>query len=320
MSKKLLDMQNGAAVASLGQRYLDDAQSALPRVHHPEDSEGLHDFRVSLRRLRSCLRSYRPELKGCFDKKLYRQLGDLARRTNLARDTEVTLAWLEQEMNSLSGSQKEGAQWWRDQLTLQWQTAYSALEGHLDEEFKALAKGMKGWFKAIKRCRERDSGFAQSTADKLEQLVDDLTLLLTVIHNLGDMATVHEARIIGKRLRYLLSPVAKSCKECRTLINDLREFQELLGGLSDCDVRARALQAAAEQAAAVWAGENMQAFALSGTKVGTCPQLNGLMTIARRNHQQAEALFRRFEHEYLRDNAATLAVLIEACIQALRKG
>ena len=43
--------------------YLDDASAAATRLDDPEDEEALHDFRVALRRLRSTLRAYRPQLR-----------------------------------------------------------------------------------------------------------------------------------------------------------------------------------------------------------------------------------------------------------------
>ncbi|RLA10791.1 MAG: hypothetical protein DRQ60_10765, partial [Gammaproteobacteria bacterium] len=57
--------------------------------------DGLHQFRVALRRLRTLLRAYRPQ----FDPgmKIRGQLSTLASSTNQARDLEVLVGWIESE-------------------------------------------------------------------------------------------------------------------------------------------------------------------------------------------------------------------------------
>ena len=74
--------------------HLDAAMAARIRVKGSTDPEALHDYRVALRRLRSCLRSYRKELRATVTRKSRRQLRRLARGTNRSRDLEVHLEWL----------------------------------------------------------------------------------------------------------------------------------------------------------------------------------------------------------------------------------
>src|SRR5207245_9246969 len=58
-----------AAAALVGLTLLDEARAACGRLDAPDDSEALHDFRVALRRLRTLLRSFRPELGRAVAKK-----------------------------------------------------------------------------------------------------------------------------------------------------------------------------------------------------------------------------------------------------------
>ena len=64
--------------------FLDDALAAAERLGNPHDNEALHDFRVALRRLRSCIRDYRPYLKNNIPKKVRKELRSLASSTNAA--------------------------------------------------------------------------------------------------------------------------------------------------------------------------------------------------------------------------------------------
>ena len=71
--------EEGARLIALS--YLDKATEALHRLKEAEDKEALHDFRVALRRLRSCLRAYRGLLQDSVPKKLAKRLRRLARAT-----------------------------------------------------------------------------------------------------------------------------------------------------------------------------------------------------------------------------------------------
>ena len=87
-----------------------EAARALERMEDPEDKEGLHDFRVSLRRLRSMMRAYRAQLKGSGAKRLRARVKTLASSTNLARDAEVAIEWLMGERDRLAEAERAGAQ------------------------------------------------------------------------------------------------------------------------------------------------------------------------------------------------------------------
>jgi CHAD domain-containing protein len=82
--------EEGARLLALA--FLDQAAEARPRLSDPADAEGLHDFRVGLRRLRSCLKAYAAWLD--VPKKLARRLKRLAGATGPGRDTEVQIEWL----------------------------------------------------------------------------------------------------------------------------------------------------------------------------------------------------------------------------------
>jgi len=79
---------------------LDAATAARERLPDTGDAEALHDFRVAMRRLRSTLRAYQPQLEAVVPAKLRRRLRDLARATGEARDVEVQISWLERQRTS----------------------------------------------------------------------------------------------------------------------------------------------------------------------------------------------------------------------------
>src|SRR5918998_1337794 len=89
----LLDRFADEATRLLALTYLDEIALAERRLADPQDAEALHDFRVALRRLRSCIRAYRNELKGSVSKRMRRSLRELMLVTNEGRDAEVHLEW-----------------------------------------------------------------------------------------------------------------------------------------------------------------------------------------------------------------------------------
>src|SRR5262245_39952375 len=94
LTPELLAMPAPHAVRAVALARLDELRSSYDRFVDG-DEEGLHDLRVALRRLRSWLRAFRPEVNDTLRKKTRRGLRDLADATNAARDAEVGLKWIE---------------------------------------------------------------------------------------------------------------------------------------------------------------------------------------------------------------------------------
>src|SRR5947208_1480322 len=93
------------------------AGAARERLTYSDDAEALHDFRVAMRRLRSTLRAYQPQLDAVVPPKLRRRLRDLARATGEARDVEVQIASLEHRRDELPPARRAGVPWLLARLT-----------------------------------------------------------------------------------------------------------------------------------------------------------------------------------------------------------
>ena len=90
----LVDLPAGEGARRIALLHLETARAARCQVATSGNPEALHDYRVALRRLRSCLRSFRRELRSTVTRKSRRRLDRLARATNQSRDLEVHLEWL----------------------------------------------------------------------------------------------------------------------------------------------------------------------------------------------------------------------------------
>src|SRR5690606_6756956 len=112
-------------------RYLEQAAAACERLGDARDAEALHDLRVAVRRLRSCIRAYEPLLAESVTKKQRRRLAKITRRTGPGRDAEVLLGWLAER----AGPDEPPAAVLRERLEAQRDEAYAELRDELARRF-----------------------------------------------------------------------------------------------------------------------------------------------------------------------------------------
>lgn len=229
----LLLQRAPAAVCSLLLALLDTAVQCADRLTDADDSEALHDFRVVLRRLNANQRAYRAVLSI----KLGKGMRRLARTTNAARDREVQLDWLRlqrkesaahagADLVALIGKLEHAHELERDCAYPQWQAAFA----ELTEKWRRRLDG-------VPPDEAAPGSFAALAGTQLQALGDKLKQGLAGIEAHGDDAAVHATRITGKRLRYLLEPLAGAVPGVPPLIKRLKALQDLLGELHDCQVR-----------------------------------------------------------------------------------
>lgn len=267
--------------------YLDQIDAAQRRLGDAADSEALHDFRVGLRRLRSCVRAYRRPLKGSVTEKMRERLRQLTQATNTGRDTEVQLAWLQGQMEHMAAEDTQGFFWFTGRL-----------EGRKLESLDPATAEVGGqYLKAAARMRRRlgilrievrsdparrAPTFAEVSGELIGQQVVRVREDLGRVGDGSDVEGAHRARISVKRLRYLLEPVARSNRRARALIPRLKLAQDLLGEHHDMHVMSNSIAAARA--------------ALAGSTGEVAPKLvPGLATIERLAAEQAGAAFDQFQ-------------------------
>ena len=226
--------------------YVAEAREAAARLLAGGDSESLHDLRVALRRLRSVMRFFDHELRESVKKKVKRRLRTVARATGEGRDAEVQLAWIEAQLSRDDWTERAGARWWATSLRASKERAYETLEQELVPE---LEKMLPALALSLSHFREERSlsestprpRFGQQVASHLAKETAELAAALSAVKGLGDEAIAHQARIHGKRIRYLVEPFKNELEEAREAARILKGLQEKLGELNDLAVRTVAL-------------------------------------------------------------------------------
>ncbi|HWL81796.1 MAG TPA: CHAD domain-containing protein [Roseomonas sp.] len=254
------------AIAHLTDVLLTHAPAARP----DRGPEAVHQLRVAARRLRSCLRLFRPVLDGPALRALDASLRDFARALGEAREWDVFLGEMGAELAAALGPDRRWARLLRAAEARRL-AAYTQLRTMLDgPAFRKLV------WQAVRAAALRDWG-APEGADAPPPLRDLAAGLLSKRHRkllkegrhietLSDEA-LHELRLKAKRLRYaaeLFAPLWPG-KPARRFLKRIAALQQALGVANDT-VTARALVASLGQAAPAWAIGLAEGWALAAVR------------------------------------------------------
>jgi CHAD domain-containing protein len=316
-----LSPEEGARLLALS--YLDQAAAARQRLDDPADTEALHDFRVGLRRLRSCLRSYRRYLERSIPGKLAKRLRNLASSTNPGRDAEVQVEWLRGRARHLSSQHRAGLAWLLARLEERMRDAYEDLGDRIPEEFPELEEKLRQRLSVYHAevhlgALHHRVTFGEATAEILRGLAAELAGHLAKVEDAEDEEEAHEARISAKRLRYLIEPLTGEVPAAAALVKRFKALQDLLGELHDAHVLETELAEAIEEAAAERA-RRLLAITLAAAPDEALLRAErrrsreaGLLTVARLNRARRDRLFQTLEADWLEGRAAAFLEEVEA--------
>ncbi len=306
--------------------FVREAQAACQRLAKDgseagNDAEALHDLRVALRRLRSAMRAYHLVLDEAVPKKRRKNLRALVQSTNEARDAEVQLSWIDENQEALSEMERLGADAWRRGLERTKHHAYRQIiedkVPRLRTLLVQLARDLSEYDVHCVVFASDAETFGEVASDTLALLLRDLEKALARVRSHEDESQAHEARIVGKRLRYVLEPLREASPEASDALRELKKLQDVLGALQDLAVRTHALSKAVEDAALARArtevGLVVNDERRQAGQVDTEPGLLALLRLAQNEK-------RRVLDEVIADWAtgAQFATLAEALSRAVR--
>lgn len=280
----LLDRSAEESSRLLALYYLDQIDRAHRKLQHAEDAEALHDFRVGLRRLRSCFRAYRAELKGSVTGKIRDQLRALTQATNAGRDAEVQLAWLGKQAERLAQKDIPGFFWLVGRLEDRKQETHDQATANVARKYQKVSGKLRRALGVLRIELQTGQGeppatFREVTGALTRRHATRLREDVSAIRDSSDADQVHRTRISLKRLRYLLEPIARRHRRAGALVRLFREAQDLLGEHHDMHVLAATI------------GSLRRGISGSGFS-GLEP---GLATLARLADEDAEAAYERFQ-------------------------
>ena len=236
--RPLLAMPVPQAAAIIASVQLDKAHEAYLRLSKNPHPDALHDFRVGMRQLRSTFNAY-PAAFPSLSKKLRKRMRLLARDTNKARDADVQLNWLQRNERQMRGETRLGYRWLVRQLELRAAEAHRVLRVDVLDDFLSLeqqARAVLAHNETLDSVEIDATSLGQLCGEHLEELATELTYHLRHIETREDEDQLHAARLCGKRIRYLLSPLRAELKASDSVIRRLQRLQDLLGDYHDVQV------------------------------------------------------------------------------------
>jgi CHAD domain-containing protein len=307
---ELLDQSASVGARAVVLAMLAEAVDAAVRAGDASDDEALHDFRVALRRLRSTLRAWRPTLGSSLRDRDLRRVRDAARATNAARDAEVLGGWVSEAQEHLAEPHRPAADWVAARLERRRRHLLGrGVAGSVAEFLRRAPKLARRL--AAEDPASASKPFGLSLAALLRTQAEALTGALARASSPPDAARAHQARIEGKRLRYLLEPLHETLGlEARAAVKALKRMQDALGALNDARVAGEELARTRVEAAA----ERVRGSADVGP--GLRP---GLLALERMAHERAGNLLAEVERNYLADGGASVLGPALAVAEALEE-
>ncbi|HEV8579880.1 MAG TPA: CHAD domain-containing protein [Thermoanaerobaculia bacterium] len=318
--------EEGARLLALS--LLDQTATARLRLADPEDAEALHDFRVGLRRLRSCLRAYRECLADAIPKKLARRLRRLARSTGPGRDAEVQIEWLRGRKPHLSSYHRAGLAWLLDRLEERMRDAYAKLTAEVDRDFVEIESELRARLSVYRTEVHLDAAqppatFGDTTTAILRRQVAELEDHLARIADAADEREAHRARISAKRVRYLLEPFAGEVDGAAAVVKRFKAVQDLFGDLHDAHMLELEIADALEDAAAGRARRLLE-ISLDHAPDDKLlraerrrPHESGLIALARFNRTRRDRLFEALAADWLGGKAGEFLREVEGLGEAM---
>jgi CHAD domain-containing protein/CYTH domain-containing protein len=277
---------------------LDDAQKAADKLTglakelrdgDTAGDESLHDFRVSIRRLRSWVRAFKPWLRDDLRRKQRRRFSRIADATRTARDASAHLEWLRKERSALGARRRVGRTWLSERLEGQRRDGIDAALTAATDLGPAIPKLTRRLDSYCAPVLESDdtARFGAVVGKSLLKESKELRRRLAAIHSFTDVKQLHRARIAAKNFRYVAEPVSDLIRGGGAMIETLKRLQDVLGDVHDIHVFAHALVPATENP--------------GGSRAR---RVSGLLGIARLLHERGMDAYARLESDWLSDAGA----------------
>lgn len=214
------------------------ALGAAPERQDPPGPDALHDFRVALRRLRTWLRAFYPQLDDTVGRGTLRRLRRLSRRTGQARDLEVQLGWLGQPTVRLGPLAARAAGALAERLSTESADALAVAFDLIAEELPPagdkLDRQLRQYEVKVRLDAAReDPSMALVTGRLLRIGASEVRATLGDASSPDHAAEAHCARLAVKHLRYLLESLGENPRGAAGAAARLATLQDALGRLHD---------------------------------------------------------------------------------------
>jgi CHAD domain-containing protein len=238
---------SNVSLAELGlvllRRHFRRLMLAERAIRDDQDPEGIHEMRVATRRMRVILQVMEGVAPAQSIRLYRRGLRRIARAAGAVRDTDVFIANIRAAADALPVEDAAGLGPLVESLQADRALAYEQLLDRLDSaayatfkrDFASFITGHHDKWHSHVRVRDMAGSTVWAYYEALRSHVPEESIV-TLADNADEL---HEMRIAGKRLRYLLEMFEDVFGErVQTVIEPLMAFQDHLGTINDTSVAA----------------------------------------------------------------------------------
>ena len=222
-------------------RRLEEMCSLRERALGFTDPEGVHDLRVSSRRLRSALNDFSSFIKKAKLSDSTKEIKTLADALGEVRDDDVAIIELQKIKGEAPPERAEDIQKLIDIIDLKRTQARRSLESlltprKLNRLKRDFVNALPAALATPKRKKE-ETTYYQVAMSVIVERVGELKSLSKSLHKPHRTKPLHRMRIAAKKLRYAVELFAP-CWGDRSLsyARQIAHMQSSLGGVHDCDV------------------------------------------------------------------------------------
>ncbi len=292
------------------------AANECSRLGKDDDADALHDFRVSVRRLRTYLEAYDGYAPKGLGKKTRKRLGEITSATNKGRDDEVHSQWLSRQLekHNLPKLTRQGYSMALDELNHAGaQSSAERLSG-IARDFASLESKLSERLAnpplSIRLNQAGESvNYGAATGSIVRELTEVLRNSLEAIESLDQKKRIHRARLAAKRLRYILEPVKGIVTGGRPVIRQLKEAQDRLGDLRDLQILESRISSKLQREAERWSRElaasaaGEESLAAVQKKIGQTQEFRAMAAAVHGLRRAEKRLFAGVERRWLKGNA-----------------
>ena len=241
--KPKLDQNTCIFGASVLLKYLLAMHDEIDGVRSAEDIEAIHRMRVASRRLRNALPLFTDYLH---TRKLtiwQKQLQKTTRSLGAARDTDVQIEILKEFLNQIPSPEfKPGVR----RLLLRWRQKRTKLQDNVNRSVDELVKAktldqIQQFLEPKAKQKEKDFVITldlfKLAYRSISSCLDEFLSYEEIIYQPENIEELHMMRITAKWLRYSMETFAPLyIDELKEYTQVMREVQDVLGEIHDCDV------------------------------------------------------------------------------------
>ena len=276
---------------------LDKLMEHLQGALTAKDIEEVHQVRVSCRRMRAAMRLF----EDCFDAKRaanwQKRLKQLLTSFGRARDLDVQIAFLAEQLKGLSPEQKKLRPGIRRML-LRRRQQRDAVQPKIAKAIDTIRKKqvltdihleMEKILFVLKSEQPsiQSKGLCQRAYEQIHTQVGQLMDRRGAMDDPNDIGGHHKVRIAAKKLRYVMEICSEAMEDVlKPAIKTVKKVQTLLGDIHDCDVWDSDIERFIED-------ERQRTIDFYGTARGFSRMLPGLEYLKSERHSQRQALFQQ---------------------------